>query len=362
MAVTLLSAVPASPGADAEAEFRRGIQLYESGQYDQAVEVLTPYVDKPADARNAARAMYTIAAIQAAKGRPADAETTLERLLAKYPASGWSLNAYALLAERAAASRDWDRAAERISRFLDLYLAGPYATIDDVVCRQMFERLVECARNASRGASLKVIHRSLRTKYPTSSGTGRVVEFFAGVDPTDPDANLVLNAGFELDAREIGTPVGWTYRGSEPNLQDDIDGTIKTGTHIKLIRARTGTYAAGKFTLWGKHRGWLYQRVPVLPGKRYDVSVYGMTPALEAHPGQVRLGVDIKGGTHPADGSVQWTEPVSPQEQYEKLAFEGQTALTAEGRFLTVYLELRQDNEAAGNAMLFDDVVVQQAK
>ena len=99
-------------------------------------------------------------------------------------------------------------------------------------------------------------------------------------------------------------------------------------------------------------------------GQRYEVTAYGMTPAPDegAKPGQLRLGVDLEGGTHPGDGTVLWTEPISPRDDYELMAFKGDRAVMTTGRWITVYLELQQDVATNPNAMLLDDVMVRQAK
>jgi len=344
-------------------DLSKGLNLFIAGRYDEAARVLDRALEQKQSAYAGGQALYVLATIRAAQRDKTQAAKTLERLVSEYADSPWVLHAYDRLAEQAVTDAAWDRATDLTCRFLDLYLAGPFATIDDRVCRRAFDRLSACEQKAAPARPLPAIHAGLKARYPRTSAAGRVVAFFAAVDPNVPDANLIKNGGFELDAREIASPIGWSYVGTEPNLQDDFDGTLRAGGPTSaIVMARSGRFCAGKFTNWYKHLGWLYQRVPVLSGRRYDVSAYGMTPVSKDNPGCLRLGVDPTGGTNPQANTVRWTRPVSAIDEYRNLAFDGTDAVAASGPYLTVFLEVRQETVADPNAMLFDDVTVRQVK
>lgn len=367
--IALFAMLHSAPRAAADLASAR--QQFEAGHYRQAVEALNEYLAGPPSPAKADDALYLLGSIRLARGETGKAVRAWEDLVEQYPKSPWSLNARAALIRNAMSTQRWSDASNHIVAFLDRYVEQPQSGIDDLVCRERFAQLVECAKHASPGRTMKEIHAALRQAHPPTSAAGRVVSFLADVDPADPRANLVRNPGFELDGREIGTPVGWRYRGTArvggdeiaagENVEDDFDGTIADGTRHEIIRARSGTFAAGKYTQWGQHRGWLLQPVEVLDGKRYDVSVFGHTPATQGQPGQLRLGADPQGGTDPESDSVVWTDPVSPREDYERLALDGPQAITARGNRITVFLELAQPTPVAANAMLFDDVVVRQS-
>lgn len=333
-------------------------QSYAGGQYEQAAEKLRALVAASKPAR-LPPTLYTLAMVQLALGHNTEADVTLQRLTTDFGNDVWALPAYALLAQRAAARSEWERAGALTAQFLDRYMATPYATVDDATSGQMTARLLEYARRRAPGDSVEVVRKRLATQYPPSSGAGRALAWSIEPDPADADANLVHNPAFDLDGRQTGLPVGWSYHGTEPDLWDDCDGVLGDSG---VVRSRSGGFCAGKFTSWGRHRGWLYQRVRVLPGQRYDVSAFGLTPTTGGQPGQLRLGVDVTGAIDPEADGVRWTPSVSPEKEYERMALEGPEAVRVEGDALTVFLEIRQDNPVAPNAMLFDDVSVRRAR
>lgn len=360
--LTVIGIGAAVLAAPKDAGIGAGLQFYRNGQYEQALAELNERLQQKLPEPVAAQALYAVASIHFSQKKTAEAEAVLLQLVNSYPRSPWALNAYDQLADRAEKSGNWVAAGQRIGQFLDLYVQGEFATLDDLICQRMFNRLVEYTGRSSGVKDLNEVYGELRNKYPPGTHAGRVVEFHARPDPKDPEANLVLNPGFELDARACGTPIGWSYKGTEPNVQDDADGVMQTGRPVEMIKARSGTFCAGKYTGWGKHRGWFFQRVAVMGGRKYEVTAFGMTPASKGQPGQLRLGLDLGGGTDPEAEQVRWTALLSATAGYEKLGFEGSSAVMAQGDRITVFLELRQENPVDPNAMLFDDVAVRQAK
>jgi hypothetical protein len=339
-----------------------GWKLFRDGQYEAADAALARAADQSPQAKTAAEALYALGSVRAAAGRWVEAENAWRRLITEHPGSPWVLAALSRLGERAEQAKEWDRARDLTAAFMERYLASRGTGVDDLVCRRMFERLIACERGEQGERATREVHSALKTRYPSDSVVGRVIEYHAGVDPNDPSANLVLNPGFELDARVIGAPLGWSFRGTEPDVQDDADGVFEAGARSALVRPRSGRFCAGKFTGWGKHRGWLFQQIPVIKGMRYDVQAFGHTPAQGGSPGRLRIGVDPQAGVDPENPGLRWSAPILAAEAYQKISLEGANAVQAEGEVMTLFLELRQDQPAEPNAMLFDDVSVSRSK
>lgn len=347
------------PCSGMDAEVARGLSLYRQGDYDAAVEAFRQA--ESSGARDGLdQALYTLATIHESRGQSAEAAAVLRRLVEEAPNSPWAANAWSRLADHAVAARDWPRAASCTVRLLELHLAQDHATVDDRVCRRGFERLVEAERQHRPAAERAVAMQTLLERHAADTPAGRVVRYWLPADPADPEANLVSNPGFDLDARDIGTPVGWTVLGTEPNIEDDFDGALSDGFG-GVVQARSGGFCGGKFTMWGTHRGWLVQQVPVRPERTYAASVYGFTPATAGNPGRLRLGVDPRGGTDPEAAGVRWTESLSATDSYRLLALDGASAIRPEGSRITLFLELRQEITVPPNAMLFDDASVRPA-
>lgn len=337
-----------------------GFALFRDGDYAQAEAALTAALDATVAGIDPGHALFVIATIQRADGRTAQASATLRRLLDRYATSPWALHAGEELAALAAADGRWNEAIDTTAQMLDMYLEQPVASVDDKVCRAAFDRLVAAARQLDQTGTEMGALRFLQERFPLDGGPGRVVAFFTELEATDPKANRVRNPGFELDGRECGTPVAWQYLGTEPDLEDDLDGVLDTGARTGIVLPHSGRFCAGKYTEYGVHRGWLVQTVRVTPRTRYAVSAYGATPCQEpGHGGVLRIGVDPNGGSDPTAGGVVWSATAAPEASYERIALEGASAVLAEGERLTVFLEFRQPSAHPRNALLFDDVSVQ---
>lgn len=351
---SLCLAVVVSRGMGQESAFRAGLDAFRDGQYDKATTELEKATSATAPSAQQAQALFTLASIHGSQGRWKAAESVLDRLLAAHNESPWSIRGCDQAVAIAAGNGDWSRAVSLTARFIDLYLAWPYAAIDDTVCRGAYDRLIQFESKLTPSASSAQTLSALRNRYPLATGTGRVLAFFAAPGQDNGGVNLIINPGFELDAKAAALPAGWSHKGTPPRPHDDCDGTLAAGG---LVKARGGQYCAGKFTHYGAHHGWLYQQVKVVQGQRYDVSAWGLTPAIsEGKAGTLRLGVDPQGGTDPQAPGIRWTQPVSSKAEYSKLSLEGPGAVPAEGRRVTVFLEVRQDTPGPDNAMLFDDV------
>ncbi len=337
-----------------------GFTAFRTGRYGAAVTPLEQIAES-GPAENGARALLMLASMARVRGETEQAAAYLHRLLEKYPRNHWASRGAGDLVDLRLAQDNHEQAMNAIERFLAVYLETRFSTVDDPSCTRMFTMLVDCQRALSPGLEDASLLQTLRDSFYTPSEIGRVVALHAGVDPRRAGENLVLNGDFELDGKALGTPVGWTYRGTEPELFNDFDGVITGGGQGELIRAAGGDFCAGKFTSYGRHRGWLFQRVPVIAGRRYQVSARGMTPAQEGSPGTIRMGVDLTGGDEPESDRVHWSQPLSNEKEYVLLEPAGDQALAATGDALTVFLEIRQDTVAAPNAMLFDDVIVREA-
>ncbi len=356
--VLSLMAGPSQPAGD-QTPFQEGMAHYRNGRYEAAVKALSEVAAGPANSEQRAQALYTLASIHAVGGRENESQAALERLAEVESRSPWAIRGRERLAAVAAEKQDWNRAAELTARFLDLYLAWAYAAIDDAVCREAFGQLVEFEKRLNPDADSQQVIAAVRKRYPPTTAAGRVAAFLTRPDAAESAVNLVINPGFDLDARTVALPAGWSYEGSDPKPFDDVDGTMEAGG---ITRVHNGGYCVGKFTSYGAHYGWLYQQVAAVPGNRYEASAWGFTPVTEdASPGSLRLGIDPRGGTDPKGTTVRWTDPVSSKNDYVKLAFEGPGAILAEGPLMTVFLELKQSRPGPANAMLFDDVSVRPA-
>lgn len=346
------------PGLSAES-LREALERFTRGAYGPAATLLSECLSLEEASSDCARGLYTLATIRRAEGNDKEAAEIMRQLVARHASSPWAPHAHSYLSELAAGRNDWDEAIDHVAEVIALYVTGDHAALDDPFCHRAFKQIISYHARLHSEVDEAEQYRLLRSRFAVDTATGRVIALRIGMDPSGEDTNLVLNPGFEWDGRQVAVPVGWRSIGTEPDSDNDLDGVIAQGG---FSPPHEGGFCTGKFTGWGVHRGWVYQRVRVTPGYRYEVGVFASTPAQEDRPGQVRLGMDVEGGTDPLDERVQWTEYASPREAYEKLVIEEVEIGRADDPHLTVFLELRQDHPAAPNAMLFDDAWVRRAR
>lgn len=163
-------------------------------------------------------------------------------------------------------------------------------------------------------------------------------------------ANAVSNSGFNADL------AGWTTFGN---------GVTWNSAWRWAIPSHTGAGYAGYIGSYvgAAYNGGLYQRVTGLQaGRAYDVSTYAWTDSWEGgdrqneYPNnvQVRLGVDLTGGTDPAGAGVTWTAYTTSFIKWTPLKL----AVTPTGASITVFLQYGIADSHEWNKAAFDDVYV----
>ncbi len=175
-----------------------------------------------------------------------------------------------------------------------------------------------------------------------------------------PGAAPLRNPGFEEDdASRVFPPrywLGWGDGGPDGTLNGmefDLNGSLFT--------PHSGGWCAGKYTNWGTTQdAGFYQTFEVTPGRTYRCEAWAWTPGVpDARPlGEVRLGVDARGGTDWLSAHVLWTDWVSLPDEWTRIGFLEDRPVEALAARLTLFLQYRQPTARPSNAMLFDDASV----
>jgi hypothetical protein len=355
-AVLLLLAIPsASAGL-----WDRGMDRLESGDYEGAAADLEAFARENPGDRNAPRALFLAGDLSEALGRDPQALDLYRRALDEYETGPWVLKCLDRLAPLHRKRKEWDAAENALVRFIEVYLETRKDTVAGPPVQEALDRIVDVRRAENPSLSREDILRSLVDEF-SDHPIRDAVMVAEGGRFLPPGSNLLRNPGFEWDGQaQILPPVGWNYLGTEPNLDDDLDGTLNASV-FDVGDPRSGEFCAGKFTSYGSHRGWLFQTIPVEKGGKYECFAFGHVRGESDAVGRIRIGVDPSGGTDPRAAAVLWTEYVSPLGDYEKIGFLGDDAVRSPGETLTLFLEIRQDDIRPDNSMLFDDVCVRLA-
>ncbi|HEY5910182.1 MAG TPA: hypothetical protein VJA21_06210, partial [Verrucomicrobiae bacterium] len=141
--------------------------------------------------------------------------------------------------------------------------------------------------------------------------------------------NLLLNPGFELGsgAGPSRPVVAWTAGGN-------LDIKESNGTWFWGIPPHSGGWLLEGAVNNNVSDGYIYQQVPVTPGKNYTFSAWVTTWLREGNPDRwkydvwndrnrliyMRLGIDPYGGTTPQSGNIQWTPRMYSHMRYSNLA------------------------------------------
>lgn len=330
---------------------------YRQGDYALAEQHYASFVNATQTPENLSRWLYRLGLVQLARGRANEGVASLIRS-AHESVTGWAALAASRAAVTLAHRNDWARAADLETRFAFVYGEIMTAAPEAPLLGQSVNRIVKYIAKTSPSRDPKSIKIALHGRH---AGTylGRWLADDLGPDLPENGGNLLSNPGFELDTEyKVPMPHGWMARATNPDLLEDFDGTL--GYMSDLDAPRTGAKCAGKYTSYGTPHGWFYQTVSVQPGVKYECTVFGRTPTRDeaTGPGQLRLGVDLTGGTDPNAGSVQWTSFVSPRKDYEQMGFSGDKAVVATSDRITLFLELKQDFAVGDNVLVFDDAVV----
>ncbi len=304
-------------------------------------------------------ALYCLASAHLAIDEEDLALQAWKQLTEDHVGSDWAVCAAQRLARLHIAKRRWRQGSAALEVFLELYLRNGVGSVDSPPTGETLSAMLECRNYLEPGMDAGRLALELITKHE-GTWLARAAEYHIDRRLLAPGRNLLRNGGFELDVRIVRVPAGWTCVGTDPDKNDDWDGNLDRNTVGKFAAPRTGRFCVGKYTEWGRHRGWLLQTVPASASRPYECTVYGWTKISDGGPGKVRLGVDSSGGRDPQAPSVMWTEYASPVAGYESIGFAGEAAVMAESDKLTVFLELRQDESGPPNTMLFDDAVVRQ--
>lgn len=160
--------------------------------------------------------------------------------------------------------------------------------------------------------------------------------------------NLLYNHGFET-----GTFANWTKGGDAEN--------IYSGPWFGDIVASEGTYFFGNACHGGTKNGYVYQRIPAIPGEEYQASCmsavfHGDNPPESAIS---RVGLDPAGGTNYQSTSIKWS---SWDQQDADYTWEWRLLRTpranATASYVTIFLEFRQSNASGWHINCFDDAAV----
>lgn len=360
---TLLVLFLAGAGA---ADFQSGHRAFYDGDFEQCVAVLSAWIPASPESEQIPAALYFLGLAHMEIDQPEEALAVFRELSANRSNSEMAAAAMKQRVHLSLQIGRLDECREAAEPFLEWYLGRHFSTVDSAVSRGIFDALIQAelggvdvpADAETRAAAI----RRLRGRFAPESAAGRVVEVFAGPDRDAPDANLIVNPGFELDGRPIGLPFGWRYLGTDPNYQDDLDGVLPDGGQDQKIRSLEGRFCAGKYTEWGIHRGWLHQTVEVTPGQAYVFAAHAYTPYSNDPPGQVRIGADPAGGVNPEGEGIIWTDYASPSDKYVRFSIGENERLASPGGRITVFLEVLQTNPSDPNALLFDGVSLQRVK
>ncbi len=174
--------------------------------------------------------------------------------------------------------------------------------------------------------------------------------------------NLLLNPGFE---EGVGTssprPVAsWTATGA-------ADIKEANGTWFGSLPPHSGNWLLQGAVNGSTSDAYVYQSVPVTPGKRYTFSAWVATWPMENNTWKydvwnnwdrliyMRLGIDPYGGTDPLSGNIQWTPRMYSHMHYSNLA---STAL-AQAANITVFVSMK-GNGVQWHLYALDDCVLTQ--
>lgn len=156
--------------------------------------------------------------------------------------------------------------------------------------------------------------------------------------------NYLTNPGFE-----VGSLSGWVSYGS-------IDG-IQSGTWFGGITAHGGSYFIGSAADGGTKSGGLYQRVPAAIGSRYQAQAWSRVyhAGNTSDSAQNKIGIDPTGGTSSTGANVQWsaldTQAVDSYSVWVPLST---PTVTCSVGYLTVFLDMRQNNNGGWHVNCFD--------
>ncbi len=159
--------------------------------------------------------------------------------------------------------------------------------------------------------------------------------------------NLLLNPGFEegLATTAASRPVtNWTGGGN-------LDIKESNGTWFWGVPPHSGAWLLEGAVNNNVSDGYIYQQVPVTPGKNYTFSAWVTTWMREGSPDAwkydvwydrnrliyIRLGIDPFGGTDPQSGNIQWTPRMYSHLHYSNIA---KTA-TAQAGFITAFISMK---------------------
>lgn len=214
-------------------------------------------------------------------------------------------------------------------------------------------------RDAATGRILKTGDDPDRTHVSTYlRGYDLAVIDVGGTPYVPPLADPTRNGGFEEDDVSRAFPprfwLGWG--------DDNPDGTLngyEFGLGGALFLPRTGDWCAGKYTDWGTTQSaGMLQVLTVVPSRDYVCQAWGYTPGVpDSRPlGELRLGVDLNGGTDRNSPSIAWTPWSSFPDAWTRFGFLEDSPVTPTGDTMTLFLEYRQPTARPPNGMLFDDV------
>jgi len=349
-----------APFAPAAGLWDRAMDRLESGDYEGAAADLETFARENPRDRNSPHALFLAGDLAQSLGRNSEALDLYQSAVDEYKTGPWVLKSLDRLAKLHRERTEWDAAQNALIRFIEVYLQTRKDTVAGPPVQEAIERIVEVRREEDPSRTREDVLRSLVADFPDPPIRDAVMVEDGGRF-LPPGSNLLRNPGFEWDREaQILPPVGWEYLGTEPNLDDDLDGTLNASV-FDVGEPRSGEFCAGKFTSYGSHRGWLFQTVPVEQGREYECFAFGCVRGQPDAVGRVRVGVDPSGGSDPRAESVLWSEYASPLEAYEKLGFWGEDPVRARTDSFTIFLEIRQDDIRPDNAMLFDDACVKTA-
>jgi|GEM_PF-2633839 len=164
----------------------------------------------------------------------------------------------------------------------------------------------------------------------------------------DSAAPAPINCGFEA-----GDISSWSTYGT-------VDGA-QTGVWFGGISAHTGSFFFGTVANGSTKTGGAYQRIAVPAGYSCQAAVWSRVYHSDSNWVSAinRVGIDPSGGTNSASANIKWSttdsQSASSFSEWHPIKT---PAATCSGGYVTIFLDVKQYNNAGWHISCYDDVVL----